>query len=133
MPLLLLLLLLLLLMMMMLMLIILELIKAPHLNTTIQGAPHSFLYPFIKSLLFQKIIYFFCFSLAFKRPIFHCHHPASRQMSNQGTQILFILTFTNLRIKKTFFRAATHAAHNNQIGTREPRLKPSPADAAHIW
>ena len=63
--------LLLLLLMMMLMLIILELIKAPHLNTTIQGAPHSFLYPFIKSLLFQKIIYFFCFSLAFKRPIFH--------------------------------------------------------------
>ena len=96
------LLLLLLLMMMMLMLIILELIKAPHLNTTIQGAPHSFLYPFIKSLLFQKIIYFFCFSLAFKRPIFHWHHPASRQMSNQGTQILFILPFTNLRLKKTF-------------------------------
>ena len=29
-------------MMMMLMLIILELIKAPHLKTTIQGAPHSF-------------------------------------------------------------------------------------------
>ena len=42
MPLLLLLLLLLLMMMMMLMLIILELIKAPHLKTTIQGAPHSF-------------------------------------------------------------------------------------------
>jgi hypothetical protein len=36
------LLLLLLLLMMMLMLIILELIKAPHLKTTIQGAPHSF-------------------------------------------------------------------------------------------
>jgi hypothetical protein len=48
------LLLLLLMLMLMLMLIILELIKAPHLNTTIQGAPHSFLYPFIKSLLFQK-------------------------------------------------------------------------------
>jgi hypothetical protein len=36
------LLLLLLLLMLMLMLIILELIKAPHLKTTIQGAPHSF-------------------------------------------------------------------------------------------
>jgi hypothetical protein len=46
MPLLLLLLLLLMMMMMMLMLmlmlILLELIKAPHLKTTIQGAPHSF-------------------------------------------------------------------------------------------
>jgi hypothetical protein len=35
--------------------------------------------------------------------------------------------------QKNFFRAATHAADNNQIGTRDPRLKPSPADAAHIW
>jgi hypothetical protein len=35
-------LLLLMMMMLMLMLIILELIKAPHLKTTIQGAPHSF-------------------------------------------------------------------------------------------
>jgi hypothetical protein len=71
MPLLLLLLLLLLMMMMLMMLIILELIKAPHLKTTIQGAPHSFFYPFHKISPISKIIYFFCFSLAFKQPIFH--------------------------------------------------------------
>jgi hypothetical protein len=85
---------------------------------------------FHKIFPISKNIYFFCFSLAFKRPIFH---PASRQMSNQGTQILCILPFTNLRLKKNFSRVATHAADNNQIRTRDPRLKPSAPDAAHIW
>jgi hypothetical protein len=60
-------LLLLLLLLLMLMLIILELIKALHLKTTIQGAPHSFFKSFINLFCFKNN----SFLLSLKRPIFH--------------------------------------------------------------
>ncbi len=47
--------------------------------------------------------------------------------------MLIILELIKAPHLKNFFRVATHAADNNQIRTRDPRLKPSAADAAHIW
>jgi hypothetical protein len=124
---------LLLLLLMMLMLIILELIKAPHLNTTIQGAPHSFLYPFIKSLLFQKNNLFLSFLFSVQTAnISLTSSSISSDVKSRYTNT-FYSTVHQSPPQKNFFRAATHAADNNQIGTRDPRLKPSPADAAHIW
>jgi hypothetical protein len=121
-----------------LMLIIIELIKP--LKTTIQGAPHSFfnlsLIALKKiSLLFQTDSTLFLFSVQTVN-ISSSSTSIPSDDKLRYTNTFYSTVYQSPASKKTFFnhfRNATHAAENDQIGIRHPRLKPSAADAAHIW